>query len=614
MNYTSIKNRLDTDALFTPYDGTASYSGQLDSAIRFVEEKQLLDPTLWTLFVNQFRQGDTDDNDIGWRSEYWGKMMRGACFTYSYTQNEQLYTVLEETVRDLLSTQDKYGRITSYSVTNEFHGWDIWGRKYVMLGLEYFLEICRDEALAKMIVNALCRHADYMLSKIGNGQIGKIPITNTSEWWEGLNSSSILEPFVKLYNITDDQRYLNFASEIIEAGGLKSFNIFESALEGKMYPYQYPVTKAYEMISNFEGIIEYYRVTGEEKYKTMAVNFARLVIESDITVIGCAGTTHELFDHSAIRQFNPEFDGIMQETCVTVTWMKYCYALLCLTGDPIYADQMEISIYNALMGSVNFKKNINKNGQNFTFDSYSPLLNNVRGREVGGYKDIVPKKTYWGCCVAIGAAGTGLIPITAVMPSKEGAAINLYLPGRANIPHINTNLVIDTDYPRSGKVKITVYGAGNFPLFLRIPTWSENTSLSVNAETLSACHGTYAKLLRTWKSGDVIELELDMRAMIIRAYDIDPNADADSVCHAAIRRGPIMLARDSVFGENISEAVTLKDEDGYAKLLKAESTEWSQMHFKAELADGNTIDLVDYSSAGQIWDNTKPITVWITTK
>ena len=33
------------------------------------------------------------------------------------------------------------------------------------------------------------------------------------------------------------------------------------------------------------------------------------------------------------------------ETCVTVTWIKLCYKLLCLTKDPKWADQMEIALY-----------------------------------------------------------------------------------------------------------------------------------------------------------------------------------------------------------------------------------------------------------------------------
>lgn len=223
MKYTAYENRAKTDIYFTPEIGAATYQGQLSDTIYWVEKEQLLDPALWATFVEQFRIGDVDDQDSGWRGEYWGKMMRGACFTYAYTQNQELYHVLENTVRDMLTIQDPYGRIAAYSIQKEFHGWDMWERKYVLLGLEYFLEICQDDDLADQIVEAMCHHADYILEKVGNHAVGKIPITNTSERWGGLNSSSILEPMVRLYNLTGLKRYLDFAKEIIEAGGYEGF-------------------------------------------------------------------------------------------------------------------------------------------------------------------------------------------------------------------------------------------------------------------------------------------------------------------------------------------------------------------------------------------------------
>ena len=625
MKYTAYASRSQTDVLFAPVGGSAEYTGILADAIGWVEQAELMDPALWALFVEQFRIGNADDSNLGWRNEFWGKMMRGACFTYSYTQNEELYRILERTVRDLLTTQDVFGRIATYSVTNEFHGWDLWGRKYVMLGLQYFLEICRDDGLADSVVDALKKHADYICAKIGNDEIGKMPVTNTSEWWNGLNSSSILEPFVRLYELTGEQRYLDFSKKIIDCGGTRGFNIFDAALEGKLYPYEYPVTKAYEMISNFEGVLEYYRVTGEKKYRTMALNFARLVIESDITVIGCAGTTHELFDHSRIHQFDPSYTGIMQETCVTVTWMKFCWQLLCLTGDPKYADQIEISVYNALLGSINVNGKSCSNTevvcrhQVFPFDSYSPLLNGCRGRSVGGQMDVVRNRFWWGCCVAIGSAGTGLIGMTAVMPAKNGAAVNLYLPGSARVALADggeVTLNLQTDYPKEGRICITVDSEAEhaFELLLRIPAWSTASSLSVNGEPCRVSAGSYAALNRVWKKGDRVELQLDLSVRIIRAAQMDPNADENSVCHAALQRGPVMLARDSQLGENVAEAVSLTEQNGCAAVEAAGPAPFAcRQHYRVKTAEGS-IGVVDYASCGQNWNPDMPVTVWITTK
>jgi DUF1680 family protein len=633
MKYTAHAKRLNTDTFLLLEPGAQSYGGVVGKALKWVEKETLLDPKLWAVFVDQFRIGDADDADLGWRSEYWGKMMRGACFTYRCTFDEELYRAMEFTVKDILTTADRFGRVSGYSVAREFHGWDMWGRKYVLLGLQYFLEICRNDALADRIVESMCRHADYIVNKVGLREVGKIDVTYTSEWWEGLNSSSILEPFVRLYNITGRQEYLDFAKKIIDCGGMRGFNIFEAALEGTLCPYQYPVPKAYEMISCFEGIIEYYRVTGERKYLEMAVNFARLVRESDITVIGSAGTTHELFDNSRARQFNPEFKGIMQETCVTVTWMKFCLQLLSITGDSKYADLMETSAYNALLGAVNYNRNPYQ-GEVFAFDSYSPLLNSTRGLAVGGYKPLIGGAMHWGCCVAIGPCGTGLFPAAGVMALNTekgaGAAVNFYMNGEAAVetPCGKTVLKIDTGYPFDGHVKIVVLPEkeGKFKLMLRVPGWADKYKICVPAagpfekamydENDGGLENGYRVIERIWHPGDTVTLDFEMNTLILRAEEVDPAADEKSRCHAALLRGPVVLALDSASGCDVTKAVRFVTDDSSGKFARAVVKKMNAdagITLEVETEDG-PIEVSDYASCGKSWGRNKPVTAWITTK
>ena len=154
----------------------------------FVEKEQLLDNSLWDIFVKQFYL-KADSADYGWRGEYWGKMMRGACLTYSYTKNPKLYAMLKYTVLALLKTQRADGGIATYGKDTEFNGWDLWCRKYVMLGLIYFIDICKSTKLKARVLRALRRHADYILKFVG---VGKKDITVCSNFYGGLNSCSIL--------------------------------------------------------------------------------------------------------------------------------------------------------------------------------------------------------------------------------------------------------------------------------------------------------------------------------------------------------------------------------------------------------------------------------------
>ncbi|MGN1127830.1 MAG: beta-L-arabinofuranosidase domain-containing protein [Candidatus Flemingiibacterium sp.] len=639
--------RLDTDTLFTDMAADCRFTGVVDKTIRFIEDFQLLDAENWTRFVNQFKQ-HTDVCNYGWRGEYWGKMMRGAAFTYAYTKNPELYKALTDTVEDMLTAEDELGRISTYSVDCEFRGWDLWCRKYVMLGMQYFMEVCTDEDLKARMTASMKRQADYLISKLGPRSEGKLPITSASTCWRGLNSSSILEPIVRLYDITGDAKYLNFASYIVGEGGTSVCNIFELAYQDKTDPYQYPVTKAYEMMSNFEGLLEYYRATGIEKHKETVIRFARRVINSDITIIGSAGCTHELFDHSAARQTDTAYSGIMQETCVTVTWMKFCWQLLSLTGDPIFADQFEQALYNAYIGAVNTEKIVDYDlikrtfpdakPEPLPFDSYSSLLPNTRGRGIGGLQ-LMPDNHYYGCCACIGSAGTGLISKVAVMLSREGAALNLYIPGTVATKTPSgkaLNLDVATEYPADGRVEITVSPEApeEFTLSLRIPGWSAATELSVNGEPVEVNAG-YTAITRLWNPGDKVLLELDMRTKVIHAprdpHDVLMTARSwgldlsyptvfeeapDAKFHIAMRRGPLVLARDARLGENVDEPVDIKyDRDGYVDVKPSKTASFDTIvEYKVPQVHGGEFTVIDYSSAGKTWKEDSKYGCWLPTR
>ena len=99
--------------------------------------------------------------------------------------------------------------------------------------------------------------------------------------------------------------------------------------------------------------MEYAEVKNDKKWEQAAINYAYKILDTDFTVIGSAGCTHELFDHSTVRQANTTNEFIMQETCVTVTLMKFFGRILKITGDSRFADAAERSFYNAYLGAEN---------------------------------------------------------------------------------------------------------------------------------------------------------------------------------------------------------------------------------------------------------------------
>lgn len=560
-------------------------------------------------FVNFFRTQAAPQFALG---EMWGKAVRSGCMFYRYTADPELKTILDNTVQDLLSTQNENGSISCTPVDQQPGGvnGDLWERKYVMLGLEEYYQWVNQDST---VLEALKKHADCIIDQIGHApktEIVDLGWSATNIGYEPchIESSTLLEPFMRLYNWTGEQRYLDFARYIVESGGTKHFDLIQQAYDNTD-PYlmsgHYP--KAYEMMSMFEGVVEYYRVTGDERCRQAFMNLFNNIRKKEITIIGNAGADQpfhpnvagEAWGNTAYEQTNPNITRMM-ETCVGVTWMKFCSQIMRLTGDPAPADEIEKYVYNGLLGAMK------PTGDGF---SYVNLLN---GNKVVNYG--------WGwhfddfyvtCCNLNGPMGLAYIPYVAVMTSEEGPIVNLYNAGEVNM---NTRtqplqLTIDTDFPQTGHVVINVNPekAENFTMKLRIPSWSQNTALSVNGEKVEATPGTYAELNRKWNPGDRIEIDFDMTCRVINA-PLGSNRAGDNF--QAVVRGPIVLARDENIDPNFDQPVAIQaDENGVVAITPVQPTLPStKMEFLVPTSEGN-IHMVDYASVDG-WNGSK-ICTWL---
>ena len=479
-----------------------------------------------------------------------------------------------------------------------------------MLGLEEYYQWVNPDST---VLNALKKHADCIIDQVGHApkkEIVDLGWSATNIGYEPchIESSTLLEPFMRLYNWTGEQRYLDFARYIVESGGTKHFDLIQQAYDNTD-PYlmsgHYP--KAYEMMSMFEGVVEYYRVTGDERCRQAFMNLFNNIRKREITIIGNAGADQpyhpnvagEAWGNTAYEQTNPNITRMM-ETCVGVTWMKFCSQIMRLTGDPAPADEIEKYVYNGLLGAMK------PTGDGF---SYVNLLN---GNKVVNYG--------WGwhfddfyvtCCNLNGPMGLAYIPYVAVMTSEEGPIVNLYNAGEVNM---NTRtqplqLTIDTDFPLTGHVVINVNPekAENFTMKLRIPSWSQNTALSVNGEKVKATPGTYAELNRKWNPGDRIEIDFDMTCRVINA-PLGSNRAGDNF--QAVVRGPIVLARDENIDPYFDQPVAIQaDENGVVAITPVQPTLPStKMEFLVPTSEGD-IHMVDYASVDG-WNGSK-ICTWL---
>ncbi len=558
--------------------------------IDLIIDRQLLDEKLWEKCVNVF-SSCIDNCDDGWRGEYWGKMMRGACLIYSVAPSPQLMKVLTGAVKGLLSKQEESGRISSYSEDNEFIGWDMWSRKYVITGLQHFYDICTDDELKRRIVTALKRHADYIVERIGEG---KKEILQTGTFWGGVNSASILEPFVRLYKDTGEKRYLDFAEYIIKTGGCRDGNLIDFALNGTP-PYLFPEQKAYETMSFFEGLLAYYEVTGNRKYLDAVLKFTDSMLKTDVTVIGSCGCTHELFDNSAKMQ--TEYTGkIMQETCVTVTLIRLLSRLYNVTGDKKLTDTIRLASVNALAGALNiqgYKQFSNEKKEyldGLLFDSYSPLCDSQRALGIGGFKHFADG-SYFGCCACIASAGFALYPLMSAY--EDGRTVKLNYLVNAEYKFDN-GLEIKVD---DNEITVINIDGGDYTIIVANSTDSLKITAAADDKAVSTVNESTA-VSGKFKAGDTIELTKQSKL-------IETKLNGKS----SFAYGGFTLAADTAKSDIYTPQSTLSfkrnGDDIIFTVLEAKNGEKVRIGVET---DKGTLVLTDYSSAGQ--DGKSTITAW----
>ena len=538
-----------------------------------------------------------------WSSEFWGKWFTSAVSACRYTGDATALALVASSARSMMATQTPDGYIGTYAPQNHLATWDVWGRKYTLLGLLAYHDLTGDRAA----LTSARRLADHLLSEVGPGRANIV----TTGAYRGMPSSSVLEPMVLLYNRTGDPRYLAFAEYIVAQWETPDGpRLISKALAGVPVAERFPQPakwytwengqKAYEMMSCYEGLLELYRVTGNPEHLAAVVKTYENIRDTEINVAG-SGASMECWYGGAARQ--TEQARHMMETCVTMTWMKLGQNLLRLTGDPRIADDIERSAYNALLAAML------PDGSSFA--KYSPLAGHRALGEIQCDSGL-------NCCTANGPRGLMLLPETAVMTAADGVVVNLYgtstatsaLPGGGRL-----RIVQVTDYPVSGAIalELTPDRARAFALRLRIPAWSGRTSLTVNGEAVADVQpGSYARVERTWRAGDVVRLDLDLRARVV-------HAPGDGDRHVAIVRGPVVLARDSRLDAGaIDEVASVRaDADGHVALEPAPSRpDHAWMAFSAPFDQGvhdvkGELLFTDYASAGNGWDETSRFRVWM---
>ena len=414
------------------------------------------------------------------------------------------------------------------------------------------------------LLKIMCRMADLIDENFG-------PEENKRHGYPGHEEIELA--LVKMYEATGEERYLKLAKYFIDERGKKPYYFdieFEKRNRASHFSYLYP---PYGMYSNgpkyeqyhlpirqqktFEGhsvrcmymasgAIDVARLTGDKELLDACIGLYRNMVDRRMYITGGIGSTPkaEMFT----SDYDLPNDMVYGETCASVGMMFFTRRLLDADLKGEYADTMERAFFNTCLAGMAL------DGKSFFY--VNPLeVDPVVSRENPDRKHVLPVRPAWfgcACCPPNLSRMIGSLPEYIYSISGNEVYFNLYVPNEA-VLHVDDGSAItlktETKYPYEGSIRITSETSGDYGIALRIPAFSRKKwKVSVNGEayadneTCTNDEDGFLHIIREWKDGDQVCLELDFEPKRIHA---NPKVSKD-VGKVAVQCGPLIYCLEEI--------------------------------------------------------------------
>jgi len=498
-----------------------------------------------------------------WYGEHAGKWLYAAAKAFARTSDAALLASIRRVADYLIGRQEADGYLGTYPPERRFmrkqppkpgtwdgapsvRTWDVWTHSYLVLGL---LEVHR-QVPTETYLDAARKVGDLCLRTLRDGGIDICELGNHF----GMSATVLMDAAVELYFSTAEPRYLDLATLVLQqADGHRDLALLNKALAG-VDAADIATGKAYQLLWNLVAIAKLHRATGIADYRRAAERVWQSVHDHHLTLGGgpwggAALRSREIFNAPGV--FEPQ---AYVETCSTLAWIQLNRELLAISGEAKYADEIERTAYNALLGAQA------PNGEDWCYYSFE------NGRRV--------HTTYWRCCKSSGAMAIEELPAIAYGVIDNAISVNLYGPGEAKLMLPQTGGVTleqITTYPFAGAitVRVTPRHDARFALRLRIPNWAEGATVQVNGvDAGPVAAGTYATIEREWRASDTVALNFPMppqlHTRVNRNVQESRAPDGEAVhqevlryAYAAITRGPLVYATGLIDGFKTEETIRL---------------------------------------------------------
>jgi DUF1680 family protein len=487
------------DCLIPISPGAQTITGVLGQRIKLNSEK-----ALWG-FVNDFEvellEGyyDRPQKDLA-QGEFLGKYIHGMVRDLQYRYDEDLRKRLDKIIDILIASVDPDGYSGTHIYPVRWLSLDVWEQKYNLYALLYYYGLTGYQPA----LGAARKIGDLLCATFGD-KPGTLNIIRAG-YHIGMQPTSVFEPMVFLYRYTGEQKYFDFCTHIVNMWE-KPYGpkLISEMLSTKSFP-RTGNGKSYEQTSCYLGLIRYYQLTGNKEYLKV-LEYAFNDLAENRTYITGSNSEGE-FVHQFIG--NGDIATWPCESCATAHWMQFCIAMFYLTGELKYADEIEKTTYNHLLAS--------ENPDTGAIAYYSPLQN------------AKPFSYGIACCNSSLPRVISMIPdVLWTQFADGGMAVLMYNQARiggfvktANDKKVFVDLNIQSDFPKSGHVTISVDPAepAEFRLALRVPQWTPDFKVRVDGKDLSGRPGQYLDLTRKWKTGDRIDISMDMNDHVIRGQSL----------------------------------------------------------------------------------------------
>ena len=548
------------------------FDGPMGERIRANLESWLLqapDSNLGMLEMFRVRDRKPVPSLVPWAGEFAGKYLISAIQTMRMVDDSRLDALLKRVIGELIETQSEDGYLGPFPRRERLLGhWDLWGHYHVMLALMMWYEDTGDISAKQCALKA----ADLICKTyLDSGR--RVYDAGSHEM-----NMAVIHVLGKIYRETGKDYYLQMIREI-EEDMKRAGDYYRQGLAGVDF-YATPKPR-WESLHVIQGLVEIFRITGDETYKTAFENLWRSIVRYDRHNTGGFSTGEQAIG-------DPYEPGAI-ETCCTTAWSAMTIDMLYLTADSTVTDELELSLWNSILGSQH------PSGRWWTYNT--PM----DGQRKASAHDIVFQARAGtpelNCCSVNAPRGLGMISEWGLLTDEEGFVINYYGPMRAEVEFQDGVIRLEqkTRYPADGRIILSIDSCDltNANLRLRIPAWSKNTSVSINEQYLDPPKpGQYLCINPNWKEGVNIVLDLDMS---IHTW-IGDGAVAGKV---SLYYGPLLLAFDSHYNTiDVDEIPTmsLKDLSYVSKEVNERFIPLVLFEFKG--SEDRNYNLCDFATAG----------------